>query len=225
MDDEDFMTDLVDDAEDPQEDYLEGTNKEVVTQDPDPDKVVKADLEMDPAAATESFVRRKFGMSSEDIAEVSEEIVEEANTIIENEPIDGEVSGVVESDGGDTTVEVSVASDDLGSSDDLVGDITEDDVMPEIQSASDIAAVENLNRILSMEDGESESDVSIDVETPNNDVNIEMDDKAITIEPNSDDDDGSDDLTGSDDDDDTDDTDGSDDDDADDESSEESWYI
>ena len=50
---------LVDNNPDPREDYLDEHNKEVVEQNPDPDKVVEADLEMDPAAATEELERKK----------------------------------------------------------------------------------------------------------------------------------------------------------------------
>ena len=50
---------LVDNNPDPREDYLDEHNKEVVEQNPDPDKVIEADLEMDPAAATEELERKK----------------------------------------------------------------------------------------------------------------------------------------------------------------------
>lgn len=50
---------LVDNNPDPEQDYLDNHNKEVVEQDPDPDKVVEADLEMDPAAATEELEHKK----------------------------------------------------------------------------------------------------------------------------------------------------------------------
>lgn len=50
------MDQLVDDQDDVIEDYVNGENKEPVEQDPDPDKVIEADLAMDPAAATESYL-------------------------------------------------------------------------------------------------------------------------------------------------------------------------
>lgn len=50
------MDELVDNQEDSVKDYAEGANKEPVEQNPDPDKVVEADLAMDPAAATEAYL-------------------------------------------------------------------------------------------------------------------------------------------------------------------------
>ncbi len=53
---------LVDDQPDEEKDYLDNVNKEPEKQDPDPDKVVEADLEMDPAAATEEDRQRRVEM-------------------------------------------------------------------------------------------------------------------------------------------------------------------
>ena len=84
---------LVDNNPDPREDYLDEHNKEVVEQNPDPDKVIEADLEMDPAAATESFIRKNFGLSVEEMEEEAEEMEASAEEIIENsEPVTDEDS-------------------------------------------------------------------------------------------------------------------------------------
>jgi hypothetical protein len=62
---------------------------------------------------------------------------------------------------------------------------------PEIESASDVAALESLRRTLSREDVEDTSasggaDVELDVKTNDNDLNIQMDGKSTTLTPNED---------------------------------------
>ena len=74
------------------------------------------------------------------------------------------------------------------------------DVVPEVETASAVAGVEFLYRLqrgteddatdagtaAPAEGGDdgTDSDVEFDVKTPNNDVNIALEDKAVTIEPN-----------------------------------------
>ena len=190
---------LVDNNPDPREDYLDEHNKEVVEQNPDPDKVVEADLEMDPAAATESFIRKNFGLSIEEMEEEAEEMEASAEEIIENsepvtdedsilgiEPAAPEATTVVVTppDGGETTVVEGEGENEVVETKTL-------DVEPD--SAAGVASLENLRAIFSREDDEtdamdddSSADVSLNVQTPNNDVDIDLEGKAVTIEPNED---------------------------------------
>ena len=190
---------LVDNNPDPREDYLDEHNKEVVEQNPDPDKVVEADLEMDPAAATESFIRKNFGLSVEEMEEEAEEMEASAEEIIENsepvtdedsilgiEPAAPEATTVVVTppDGGETTVVEGEGENEVVETKTL-------DVEPD--SAAGVASLENLRAIFSREDDEtdamdddSNADVSLNVQTPNNDVDIDLEGKAVTIEPNED---------------------------------------
>ena len=191
---------LVDNNPDPREDYLDEHNKEVVEQNPDPDKVVEADLEMDPAAATESFIRKNFGLSVEEMEEEAEEMEASAEEIIENsepvtdedsilgiEPADPEATTVVVTppEGGETTVVEGEGENEVVETKTL-------DVEPD--SAAGVASLENLRAIFSREDDEtdamddddSSADVSLNVQTPNNDVDIDLEGKAVTIEPNED---------------------------------------
>ena len=187
---------LVDNNPDPREDYLDEHNKEVVEQNPDPDKVVEADLEMDPAAATESFIRKNFGLSVEEMEEEAEEMEASAEEIIENsEPVTDEDSilgieppapeattvVVTPPEGGETTVVEGDGENEVVETKTL-------DVEPD--SAAGVASLENLRAIFSREDDEtdamddSNADVSLNVQTPNNDVDIDLEGKAVTIEPN-----------------------------------------
>ena len=190
---------LVDNNPDPREDYLDEHNKEVVEQNPDPDKVVEADLEMDPAAATESFIRKNFGLSVEEMEEEAEEMEASAEEIIENsepvtdedsilgiEPAAPEATTVVVTppEGGETTVVEGEGENEVVETKTL-------DVEPD--SAAGVASLENLRAIFSREDDEtdamdddSNADVSLNVQTPNNDVDIDLEGKAVTIEPNED---------------------------------------
>ena len=187
---------LVDNNPDPREDYLDEHNKEVVEQNPDPDKVVEADLEMDPAAATESFIRKNFGLSVEEMEEEAEEMEASAEEIVENsEPVTDEDSilgieppapeattvVVTPPEGGETTVVEGDGENEVVETKTL-------DVEPD--SAAGVASLENLRAIFSREDDEtdamddSNADVSLNVQTPNNDVDIDLEGKAVTIEPN-----------------------------------------
>ena len=189
---------LVDNNPDPREDYLDEHNKEVVEQNPDPDKVVEADLEMDPAAATESFIRKNFGLSVEEMEEEAEEMEASAEEIVENsEPVTDEDSilgieppapeattvVVTPPEGGETTVVEGEGENEVVETKTL-------DVEPD--SAAGVASLENLRAIFSREDDEtdtmddSNADVSLNVQTPNNDVDIDLEGKAVTIEPNED---------------------------------------
>ena len=190
---------LVDNNPDPREDYLDEHNKEVVEQNPDPDKVVEADLEMDPAAATESFIRKNFGLSVEEMEEEADEMEASAEEIVENsepvtdedsilgiEPAAPEATTVVVTppEGGETTVVEGEGENEVVETKTL-------DVEPD--SAAGVASLENLRAIFSREDDEtdamdddSSADVSLNVQTPNNDVDIDLEGKAVTIEPNED---------------------------------------
>ena len=189
---------LVDNNPDPREDYLDEHNKEVVEQNPDPDKVVEADLEMDPAAATESFIRKNFGLSVEEMEEEADEMEASAEEIVENsepvtdedsilgiEPAAPEATTVVVTapEGGETTVVEGEGENEVVETKTL-------DVEPD--SAAGVASLENLRAIFSREDDETDSmddssaDVSLNVQTPNNDVDIDLEGKAVTIEPNED---------------------------------------
>ena len=190
---------LVDNNPDPREDYLDEHNKEVVEQNPDPDKVVEADLEMDPAAATESFIRKNFGLSVEEMEEEAEEMEASAEEIVENsepvtdedsilgiEPAAPEATTVVVTppEGGETTVVEGEGENEVVETKTL-------DVEPD--SAAGVASLENLRAIFSREDDDetdsmddSNADVSLNVQTPNNDVDIDLEGKAVTIEPNED---------------------------------------
>ena len=193
---------LVDDQPNEEKDYLDNVNKEPEKQDPDPDKVVEADLEMDPAAATEAFIRKSFGLSVEDLEEEAddmeesgEEIIENAETVTEDEdsllgiepatPAAEETTVVVTPPaGGDTTVvEGDVTAD-------ATTDAPTEELDLEPKTPADVASLENLRAIYSREDEDAtnsddglDGDVSLNVTTPNNDVDITLDDKAVTIEP------------------------------------------
>lgn len=207
---------LVKDNPDPIEDYKDETNKEVVDQDPDPDQVVKADLEMDPAAATESFIRKHFGLSVEELedeADAKDEAAADAIAAAEETPettedellgiepaADETVVTVTPPAGGDTVVTedggVPVEAADVST--DVVAEApapvaTAEEVAAAVEpdSSADVSSLENLRAIFSREDddvdagadGGDEPDVSLNVETPNNNVDIDLDDKAVTIEP------------------------------------------
>lgn len=210
---------LVKDQPDIEEEYREEENKEVEKTDPDPDAVVKADLEMDPAAATESFIRKRFGLSREDLeeeanaqAEAGEELVENVEAVpVEDEdallgvepatdetvvtvtpPIGGDT--VVTEDGGVPTEAADLTTDVITDTAPVEETVTEE-VSVEPESSAEVAALENLRAIFSREDdevsapdadtGDSEDnpDVSLNVETPENNVDIDLDGKAVTIEP------------------------------------------
>ncbi len=197
---------LVKEQPDVEEDYREEVNKDVEEQKPNPDEVVKADLAMDPAAATESFIRKRFGLSVEEMEdeeavqeEAGEDLVENAETVVEDEdtllgvtpapeatvvsvtpPVGGETEVVQE--GGDTSI-ANIETDTV---------VEEVPVSTEPETAAEVSSLENLRAIFSREDeeaGAESPDVSLNIETPNNDVDIDLEGKAVTIEPAGEDDD------------------------------------
>lgn len=217
------MNELQKDAEDPREDYIEGKNKEIEDQDPDPDDVVESDLAMDPGAATEAYVFKAFGLSAEDVEDVVADLKEDAENAADDGDDDDDDDGVNPDDVAaetDVTVDVDGGDVDVGGDDgdpDIVHNDDESDntveinassdadinidveTVPDVESPAEVAAAEHLRRLWGMEDGEDfngggndNPDVEIDVATPNNDVNLEFDDKAVTIEPNGGDNDNSD---------------------------------
>ena len=161
-----------------------------------------ADMEMDPVAATESFVNRTFGLSVEDVEETIEENVAVADSIPNADATadDAEAAAVgmtpVDGVGSDT----GAASDATVSTSNAIVEITDPatqiegdgvDATPAIESQSDVAALESLRNLLSKEDVEDTSasggaDVELDIKTDDNDLNIQMDGKSTTLTPNED---------------------------------------
>ena len=177
-------------------------------------------LEMDPVAATESYILRQFGLSREDMEEAVEETIDEAETIpnadvIEDVDPDIEATAVPTTSVNitsptNTHIDVNAAADEVSVGTDAELSDGGDSVLEEpadLPSNADVAAVEGLRRLWSREDDgmddAASNDVELDVKTSDNDMNIAMSGKAITLEPNEDDDDdgGSDDFGGDDDDD------------------------
>ena len=175
-------------------------------------------LEMDPVAATESYILRQFGLSREDMEEAVEETIDEAETI-PNADIIEDVDPDIEATAVPTTsvnitsptnthIDVNAAADEVSVGTDAELSDGGDSVLGEpadLPSNADVAAVEGLRRLWSREDDgmddAASNDVELDVKTSDNDMNIAMSGKAITLEPNEDDDDdfGGDDDGGSDD--------------------------
>ena len=164
-------------------------------------------LEMDPVAATESYIRRVFGLSREDMDEATDQIEAKADAISE-EPVgsgDSEVDSYVsdaEDDSG-TTVNITSPSEthiDINAAGDEVEVGTDAELesgAEEDMTASDVVALESLRRLWSMEDddmsgGDGNPDVELDVKTSSQDTNLEFEGKAVTIEPNE----GGDDMGG-----------------------------
>ena len=175
-------------------------------------------LEMDPVAATESYILRQFGLSREDMEEAVEETIDEAETIpnadvIEDVDPDIEATAVPTTSVNitsptNTHIDVNAAADEVSVGTDAELSDGGDSVLEEpadLPSNADVAAVEGLRRLWSREDDgmddAASNDVELDVKTSDNDMNIAMSGKAITLEPNEDDDDdfGGDDDGGSDD--------------------------
>ena len=161
-------------------------------------------LEMDPVAASESYIRRVFGLSREDMEEATDQIEAKAEAISE-EPVgsgDSEVDSYV-SDADDdpgTTVNITSPSEthiDINAAGDEVEVGTDAELesgAEEDMTASDVVALESLRRLCSMEDddmsgGDENPDVELDVKTSSQDTNFKLEDKAVTIEPNEDGDD------------------------------------
>ena len=148
------------------------------------------DITMDPVAATEAYVLRHFGLSQEDIDESIQEAVDEGEEIPNTDEADD--VAIVDEDGvgmseGDATVSTTNA----------IVKVTDTSELPEegnpvevpVESASDVAALESLRRILSKEDVEDTSvsgnaDVELDVKTGENDVNLQFEGQSTTITPN-----------------------------------------
>ena len=152
-----------------------------------------SDMEMDPVGATEAYVNRTFGLSVEDVEETIEENVAVADSIPNADAAadDAEAAAVGMTDGAsDATVSTSNAIVEITDpATQIEGDGV--DATPEIESASDVAALESLRRTLSREDVEDTSasggaDVELDVKTNENDLNIQMDGKSTTLTPNED---------------------------------------
>lgn len=145
------------------------------------------DLEMDPVAASESFIRRNFGLSVEDMDEVVEEKIAEAAVIPSAD--EEEAASPVAQDVADgvTTINIVPAEGTTAVPADPASIVSENVEVP-IESESDVASIENLHKIFSREDGEpdesaSGADVEFSVTTPNNSMDFEMEGKAVTIEP------------------------------------------
>lgn len=197
------MNDLVKDETDVVEDA--GSDTEVVDMNPSASETShneeasaggiatgsnQDDLEMDPVAASEAFIRRNFGLSVEDMEEVVEEKVAEAAVIPsadEEAPASPVAQDVAD---GVTTINIVPAEGTTAVPADPASEVSENVEVP-IESESDVASIENLHRIFSREDGEpdesaSGADVEFSVTTPNNSMDFEMEGKAVTIEPTGD---------------------------------------
>lgn len=197
------MNDLVKDETDVVEDA--GSDTEVVEMNPSASETShneeasaggiatgsnQDDLEMDPVAASEAFIRRNFGLSVEDMEEVVEEKVAEASVIPsadEEAPASPVAQDVAD---GVTTINIVPAEGTTAVPADPASEVSENVEVP-IESESDVASIENLHRIFSREDGEpdesaSGADVEFSVTTPNNSMDFEMEGKAVTIEPTGD---------------------------------------
>jgi hypothetical protein len=160
-------------------------------------------ISMDPVAASESYILRHFGLSREDLEEAVEETIAEAENIPNADVVEDDDSDLADtavssgttvniSSPSDTHIDVNAAGDEVEVGTDGETVVSEE---PEAETASDVATLEGLRRMWSLEDdaGEPDSsisngaDVEFDVKTPENDVNIELEGKAVTIEPNGDD--------------------------------------
>ena len=181
-------------------------------------------ITMDPVAATESYILRQFGLSREDIEEAVEETIDEAETIPNADVVEDDVDPDLEATAVPTTsvnitsptnthIDVNAAADEVevGTDAELNSDdsaVVDDPATPVVSDA-EIAATEGLRRLWSREDDGADdaasNDVELDVKTSEQDMNIALSGKAVTLEPNEDgddmggDDSGSDDFGGSDD--------------------------
>lgn len=197
------MNDLVKDETDVVEDA--GSDTEVVDMNPSTSETShneeasaggiatgsnQDDLEMDPVAASEAFIRRNFGLSVEDMEEVVEEKVAEA-AVIPSADEEAAASPVAQDVAdGVTTINIVPAEGTTAVPVDPASEVSENVEVP-IESESDVASIENLHKIFSREDGEpdesaSGADVEFSVTTPNNSMDFEMEGKAVTIEPTGD---------------------------------------
>ena len=155
------------------------------------------DLEMDPVAAEEAYIMKHFGLSREDLEEAVDETIQEAETIPNADVEETDDEELEATSAGTTTVNITSPTDthiDVNAAGDEVEVDTDAETVtdeePVAETASDVATFEGLRNIWSREDEEGEpanaasSDVEFDVRTPQNDVNIELEGKAVTIEPN-----------------------------------------
>ena len=153
-------------------------------------------LEVDPVVATESFMYKFLGLSREDLDETVDEITEKAETIPDaDEPVsvtgDDDMDNVL-CDPADVGTTVNITSPnnthiDVNAAGDEVEVGTDAEVDSEPMSASDVAAVEGFRRLWSMEDdveGTDSPDVKMSVDTGKQNVDLEFENKAVTIEPN-----------------------------------------
>ncbi len=205
FEDDEEDVDVVDEAlvnaEDDDEDYREGYEVEDVEDHAKMEDVVEAELAMDPAAATEAFIRREFGLSVEDLEEIAEDTAEqvaeaEAAPVEdddEEELEDVEVA-VTETD-DDVTVGIDTDGDDL---DDVSVAVAKDDDVeveadvedePEAEtemSSAQVAATEALMRNLGLgrEDvDDPENDVNLNVSTPDTAYDIGIDGTEVSLKP------------------------------------------
>ena len=177
-------------------------------------------LEMDPVAASEAWIRKTFGLSREDMEESVDEVVAKAETIpdaseanltgdpdLDNTACDPDNGTTVNiTSPSETHIDINAAGDEVEVGSDTELDSTPETEEDENMSASDVAALEGLRRLWSREDddmsgGDGNPDVELDVKTSSQDTNLEFEGKAVTIEPNDDagSDSGSDDYGSSDD--------------------------
>ena len=160
------------------------------------------EISMDPVAAEEAYILRHFGLSREDLEEAVDETIAEAEQIPNADVVEDDDSDLAETAVSGTTVNITSPTEthiDVNAAGDEVEVGTDaetvDSKEPEAETAADVATLEGLHRIWSREDESGEpdtaastsADVEFDVKTPENDVNIELEGKAVTIEPNEDD--------------------------------------
>ena len=150
-------------------------------------------LTMDPVAAEESYIRKQFGLSSEDLEEAVDETIAEGAAVPNAEVVEGaDVAGDADLEATAVPAETTV---NISSPDEAHVDVNvspEADVTVEKEeepTEAEVATLEGLRQLWSREDAidggaEATSDVEFDVKTPQNDVSIELEGKAVTIEPN-----------------------------------------
>lgn len=202
---------LVDDAPNDNKDFVAGAGKDLskpqTDQERDDAEVkdgsgIVSNENWDIVGGTESFIHRRFGLSAEDIEEGAAEVEAEGNEIgeaniaaaagvgseddalgITQPELPAQSVTVVGADGGSTTVEEPENSDDGLAV-----------VEPTIETPVDVQTVESLRRIMSLEDDMDDdmdddgSTVEVNVDNGDQDTSATFDGDAVTIEPNSDDD-------------------------------------
>ena len=146
-------------------------------------------LSMDPIAAEESYIRKQFGLSSEDLEEAVDETIADGAAIPNAEV---EPSGDADLDAtavpAETTVNITSPGEAHVDVNTAEGADVTTEPAEETKTEADVATLEGLRDMWSREDeldgGAAAADVEFDVKTPENDVNIELEGKAVTIEPN-----------------------------------------